>query len=55
MLRLIVHTRERGRTAYDVDKVVEQLEDPNNYTIVSGKHFTTVERANEAVKAGYVN
>lgn len=37
-------------TAYDVDKVVERLEEPTNYTIVKGKHFTTVERAIEIVK-----
>lgn len=39
-------------TAYNVDKVVDQLQHPTNYTIVCGKHHTTVERAVEIVKAG---
>ena len=39
-------------TAYDLEKVVEELKHPNNYTIVAGKHFTTVERAIEIVKRG---
>ena len=39
-------------TAYNVDKVVEQLQHPTNYTIVCGKHHTTVERAVEIVKVG---
>lgn len=46
---------EDAPTAYDVDKVVEELEQPNNYTIVAGKHFTTVERAIEIVKKGGIN
>ena len=41
-------------TAYDVKKVVAELENPNNYTIVAGKHFTTVERAIDIVKRGGV-
>lgn len=39
-------------TAYDVDAVVEQLKHPTNYTIMAGKHFTTVERAIDIVRKG---
>lgn len=45
---------EKMPTAYNVDKVVEKLQHPTNYTIVYGKHYTTVERAAEIVKAGGV-
>lgn len=39
-------------TAYDVSKVVAELEHPNNYTIVAGHHYTTVDRAIDIVKRG---
>lgn len=39
-------------TAYDVDVVVEQLEHPNNYTIVAGNHYTTVERVVDIIRNG---
>ena len=31
--------------------VMDKLEHPNNYTIICGKHFTTVDRVIEIVKA----
>ncbi len=39
-------------TAYDVDKVEQELRSPNNYTIIAGKHYTTVERAVDIVRSG---
>ena len=45
---------DEAPTAYDVDKVVEQLRYPDNFTIVCGRHYTTVDRAVEIVKAGGV-
>ena len=45
---------EKMPIAYNVDKVVEQLQHPTNYTIVCGRHYTTVDRAVEIVKAGGV-
>lgn len=39
-------------TAYDVEKVVERLGHPNNYTIVAGNHYTTVERVVDIVRNG---
>ena len=41
-------------TAYDPEKVVAELEHPNNYTIVAGHHYTTVDRAIDIVKKGGV-
>lgn len=47
-------TREEAIKAWNtrkpMDRIVERLEEPTNYTIVKGKHFTTVERAIEIVK-----
>ena len=37
-------------TRTPMERIVERLEEPTNYTIVKGKHFTTVERAIEIVK-----
>jgi len=34
------------------EKVVAELEHPNNYTIVAGHHYTTVDRAIEIVRKG---
>ncbi len=34
-----------------LEKILEELENPNNYTIMCGKHFTTVDRAREIVRA----
>lgn len=45
---------EKMPTAYDVDKVVEQLRYPDNFTIVCGRRYTTVDRAVDIVKAGGV-
>ena len=39
-------------TAFDKEKVIEELKNPTNYTIVHGKHFTTVDRAIEIVEKG---
>lgn len=43
------------KTAYDIEKVVRELEKPYNNTVMAGKWFTTVDRAIEIVKAGGVN
>ena len=39
-------------TAFDKEKVIEELKSPTNYTIVAGKHFTTVDRSIEIVEKG---
>lgn len=39
-------------TAFDKEKVIEELRNPDNYTIVAGKHFTTVDRSVEIVEKG---
>ena len=39
-------------TAFDKEKVIEELRNPDNYTIVAGKHFTTVGRSVEIVEKG---
>lgn len=39
-------------TAYDVDAVCEEINNPNNYTIMAGNRYTTIERANEIVRNG---
>ena len=43
---------ENQPTAFDKEKVIEELQSPCNYTIVAGKHFTTVDRATEIVEKG---
>lgn len=39
-------------TAFDKEKVIEELRNPDNYTIVAGKHFTTVDRSVDIVEKG---
>ena len=39
----------KAPTAFDKEKVVEELRHPDNYTIVAGKHFTTVDRSVDIV------
>ena len=41
---------ESWNTRKPMDRIVKRLGEPTNYTIVKGKHFTTVERAIEIVK-----
>ena len=43
---------EEVKTAFDKEKVIEELRNPDNYTIVAGKHFTTVDRSVEIVEKG---
>lgn len=43
---------EEVETAFDKEKVIEELQSPCNYTIMAGKHFTTVDRAIEIVEKG---
>lgn len=38
--------------AFNKEKVIDELRSPDNYTIVSGKHFTTVDRAIEIAEKG---
>lgn len=48
----IVKLIDSQPTAYDVDKVECELHNPSNYTIMAGKHYTTVERAVNIVRSG---
>ena len=41
---------EAWNTRKPTERILERLEEPNNYTIMCGKHFTTVERVIEIVK-----
>ena len=52
--RLVIPYRKvkNAPTAFDKEKVIEELRNPDNYTIVAGKHFTTVDRSVEIVKKG---
>ena len=40
------------KPAYNKEGVIEELKRPDNYTIMAGKHFTTVDRAVEIVEKG---
>lgn len=42
----------KAPTAFDKEKVIEELRSPDNYTIVAGKHFTTVDRSVDIVEKG---
>lgn len=42
----------RVKTAYNKKEVIEELKRPDNYTIMAGKHFTTVDRVVEIVEKG---
>ena len=52
--RLVIPYRKvkNAPTAFDKEKVIEELRNPDNYTIVAGKHFTTVDRSVEIVEKG---
>lgn len=52
--KIEIATLKNYQTAYDVEKVIEELQSPNNFTIVAGKHFTLVDRSVEIVKAGFI-
>ena len=39
-------------TAFDKEKVIEELKSPYNYAIMAGKHVTTVDRSIEIVEKG---
>ena len=39
-------------TAFDKEKVIDELKSPCNYTIMAGKHFTTVDRSVKIVEKG---
>lgn len=39
-------------TAFNKEKVIEELRSPDNYTVIAGKHFTTVDRAVGIVEKG---
>lgn len=39
-------------TAFDREKVIDELKSPYNYTIMAGKHVTTVDRSVEIVEKG---
>ena len=43
---------EHAETAFDKEKVIEELKSPYNYAIMSGKHVTTVDRTVEIVGKG---
>lgn len=40
------------QTAFDKEKVIEELKSPYNYAIMAGKHVTTVDRSVEIVENG---
>ena len=42
----------KAPTVFDKEKVIEELQSPCNYTIMAGKHFTTVDRAIEIIEKG---
>ena len=42
----------KAPTAFDKEKVIEELRSPDNYTIVAGKHFTIVDRSVDIVEKG---
>ena len=39
-------------TAFDKEKVINELKSPYNYAIMAGKHVTTVDRSVEIVEKG---
>ena len=41
-------------TAFDREKVIDELKSPYNYAIMAGKHVTTVDRSVEIVEKGGV-
>lgn len=43
---------EHRETAFDKENVIEELKSPYNYTIMAGKHVTTVDRSVEIVEKG---
>ena len=42
----------KEQTAFDKEKVIEELKSPYNYAIMAGKHVTTVDRSVEIVEKG---
>ena len=52
ILEQVLYDIEHADTAFDKEKVIEELRNPDNYTIVAGKHFTTVGRSVEIVEKG---
>ena len=45
---------DRQPTAFDKEKVINELKSPYNYAIMAGKHVTTVDRSVEIVEKGGV-
>ena len=43
---------DRQPTAFDKETVIKELKSPYNYTIMAGKHITTVDRSVEIVEKG---
>lgn len=43
---------EHAETAFDKENVIKELKSPYNYTIMAGKHITTVDRSVEIVEKG---
>lgn len=43
---------DRQPTAFDKEKVINELKSPYNYAIMAGKHVTTVDRSVEIVEKG---
>lgn len=43
---------DKQPTAFDKEKVIEELKSPYNYSISVGRHITTVNRATEIVEKG---
>ena len=52
VFNVVLNEISKCPTAFDKEKVIEELRNPDNYTIVAGKHFTTVDRSVEIVEKG---
>ena len=52
---LLQDARERIiglNTSFDKEKVIEELRNPDNYTIMAGKHVATIDRSVEIIEKG---
>lgn len=52
LIDMVMQDIEEIPPSYDVEAVCEEINNPNNYTIMAGKRYTTIERANDIVRNG---
>ena len=52
LIDMVMDDIDEMPVAFDKEKVIEELRNPDNYTIVAGKHFTTVDRSVDIVEKG---